>query len=212
MLYSLCSRHAAGPHVDPLPGDEREVFAGEAQDERARGKVAAAQHPVDLRGARRRPPSWKDRPRRRCHPAAPPEVGAPPGSSPAARARTRRSYRADALEVLAEALVLLTGVVRGADHRACLAVQEALPQGLLAKLRELVGAPVLLHRDVGAAGLEVLPEVHDVGAGGAQVIEGFEDLVPALAEPQHDAGLHDRRRVELPRGLQETQRPVVAGP
>ena len=54
--------------------------------------------------------------------------------------------------------------------------------------------------------LQILPDGEEIDVGGAQVVHHLQDLVPLLAEPDHDAGLGEHRRVELLDPLQEPQR------
>src|SRR5690606_21604993 len=59
-------------------------------------------------------------------------------------------------------------------------------------------------------GLQVLADGEKVDVGAAQVIHDLQHLLPALAEPDHDARLGEHRRIELLHPLKESQRVEVA--
>ena len=58
--------------------------------------------------------------------------------------------------------------------------------------------------------LQVLADGEEIDVGRAQVVHHLQHFVPLLAEPDHDAGLGEHRRVELLHPLQQPQRMEVA--
>ena len=61
-----------------------------------------------------------------------------------------------------------------------------------------------------ACRLQVLADSQEIDVRRAQVVHDLEDLVPLLAEPDHDAGLGEHRRIELFDPLQQADRGEVA--
>src|SRR6188508_433600 len=88
---------------------------------------------------------------------------------------------------------LLGGVVGGADERAGLHVLEAHLQADASQAHELGRRVVLHERQVLRTRAQVLADGEDVDAGGPEEAHRLEDLVPGLAEAEHDPGLRDHR-------------------
>ena len=60
--------------------------------------------------------------------------------------------------------------------------------------------------------LQILPDGEEIDIGAAQVVHHLVDLLPALAEADHEAGLGEEGGVELLGALQEPQGGEVARP
>ena len=61
-----------------------------------------------------------------------------------------------------------------------------------------------------AGRLQILPDGEEVDIGRAQVVHHLQHFVPLFAQPQHDAGLGEHRRIELLHALQQPQRMEIA--
>ncbi|MDQ2674215.1 MAG: hypothetical protein M3Y40_06120, partial [Chloroflexota bacterium] len=86
---------------------------------------------------------------------------------------------------------LLSGVVAGAHQRPGLDVLEAHLEPDAPQRHELGRRVVLHQREVLPGRAQVLADGEDVDIGLAQEGHGVDDLVPGLAEPEHDPGLGD---------------------
>jgi hypothetical protein len=84
---------------------------------------------------------------------------------------------------------LLVGVVAAAHHRAHRGMAEAHRAGLALEHREGVGVHVAAHRQVVAAGRQVLADGQHVDAVRAHVAHHRQDLVVGLAQADHQAAL-----------------------
>ena len=54
-----------------------------------------------------------------------------------------------------------------------------------------------------AGRLQILADGEEIDVGRAQVVHHLQDLVPLLAEPDHDPGLGEHRGVDLLHPLQQ---------
>ena len=88
--------------------------------------------------------------------------------------------------------------------------QESLAAGDLRVVLELVGRDVALDGEVVGGRAEILSEGQDVDAGGSKVVHRLHDLVVALAQAEHEAGLGQDVGAVLLCVRQDGERLVVA--
>src|SRR5207244_13017401 len=101
------------------------------------------------------------------------------------------------------------GGVGTAHERARFDMNEPLRQRDPFELRELVWMIVPRHRRVLRRGPEVLANSENGDTHALQIVEDRDDLVEALAEPDHDSRLRGDMRPVVTRAVQQLQRPWI---
>ncbi len=96
---------------------------------------------------------------------------------------------------------LFVGVVAAADQGAGLYVAEAHRKGLVLEESELVRRIEAGHRQMVAAGAEILADGEDVDLAVGEVTEDLQELVHLLAHAYDDAGLGYKRRGSREQGV-----------
>src|SRR4029077_10399215 len=91
---------------------------------------------------------------------------------------------------------VLGGMVRGSGQRARGHQQEALVFGDALMRLELVRRDETIDGGVLPGRLQILADGEDVDIDGAEIVHHRQHVVARLAEPDHDAGLGEKPRVE----------------
>jgi hypothetical protein len=78
-------------------------------------------------------------------------------------------------------------VIRRTNQRAGLDVAKPEPETDALQFGEFRRRVVSRYRQVGERWPQVLTDRHDLAAGGAQVVQRRDDLVPCFAEAHHEA-------------------------
>src|SRR5262245_26825187 len=84
---------------------------------------------------------------------------------------------------------LLVRVIGTTDERAGFHVAESHVESDPLQVSEFRRRVVSRHREIGERGAEVLSDRDDLAAGLSKIAKRRDDLVPLLAEPDHQAGL-----------------------
>jgi hypothetical protein len=101
-------------------------------------------------------------------------------------------------------------MVRRAGERARRNHQEALGIGHRLQPLELLRRHEAVDRGMFAGRLQILADGDEIHVGRAHVVHHLGDLVARLAQPHHDPGLGEDRRIELLGPLQQAQRMEIA--
>ncbi len=100
---------------------------------------------------------------------------------------------------------LPVGVIAGAHEGTALHPLEAARLALFFEASELIGRIVPHNRQVETARLQILADGHDVQVVGAQVVHHLQNLVPRLAQPDHDARFGERLGIHALGALEQFQ-------